>query len=72
MASYNQLDYALMNEAARTLFEYTDFTSFSKLHTDVKTNICHITHAEWTQEDDATWVFTIVPTVSCEIWCELS
>ena len=58
MAS-NQLDYALMNEAARTLFEYTDFTSFSKLHTDVKTNICHITHAEWTQEDDATWVFTI-------------
>ena len=56
---YNQLDYALMNEAARTLFEYTDFTSFSKLHTDVKTNICHITHAEWTQEDDATWVFTI-------------
>lgn len=48
-----------MNEAARTLFEYTDFTSFSKLHTDVKTNICHVTHAEWTQEEDATWVFTI-------------
>lgn len=56
---YNQLDYERMNEAARTLFEYTDFTSFSKLHTDVKTNICHITHAEWTQEDDVTWVFTI-------------
>ena len=56
---YNQLDYERMNEAARTLLEYTDFTSFSKLHTDVKTNICHITHAEWTQEDDATWVFTI-------------
>ena len=56
---YNQLDYERMNEAARTLFEYTDFTSFSKLHTDVKTNICHITHAEWIQEDDATWVFTI-------------
>ena len=31
-----------MNEAARTLFEYTDFTSFSKLHTDVKTNICRL------------------------------
>ncbi len=56
---YNQLDYERMNEAARTLLEYTDFTSFSKLHTDVKTNICHITHAEWTQEDDSTWVFTI-------------
>ena len=48
-----------MNEAAKVLFEYTDFTSFSKLHTDVKTNICHITHAEWTREEDATWVFTI-------------
>lgn len=56
---YGSLNYELMNEAARTLFEYTDFTSFSKLHTDVKTNICHITHAEWTQEDDTTWVFTI-------------
>lgn len=56
---FNPLDYERMNEAARTLFEYTDFTSFSKLHTDVKTNICHITHAEWTQEDDVTWVFTI-------------
>lgn len=56
---FNPLDYERMNEAARTLFEYTDFTSFSKLHTDVKTNICHVTHAEWTQEEDATWVFTI-------------
>ena len=25
-----------------------DFTSFSKLHTDVKTNNCRITHAVWT------------------------
>ena len=56
---FSALDYAKMNEAARTLYEYTDFTSFSKLHTDVKTNNCHVTHAEWTQEDDFTWVFTI-------------
>jgi tRNA pseudouridine38-40 synthase len=48
-----------MNEAARTLFEYTDFTSFSKLHTDVKTNNCRIMQAEWAQQDDHTWVFTI-------------
>ena len=55
------LDYDRMNEAARTLFEYIDFTSFSKLHTDVKTNICHISHAEWTkmEGEDTTWVFTI-------------
>lgn len=56
---YGKLDYEQMNEAAHTLFEYTDFTSFSKLHTDAKTNICHITHAAWTQVDDETWVFTI-------------
>ncbi|GHT55446.1 hypothetical protein FACS189446_6750 [Bacteroidia bacterium] len=47
-----------MNEAASILFEYTDFTSFSKLHTDVKTNLCRIMQAEWTPEDD-TSVFTI-------------
>ena len=56
---HSDLDYARMNEAAKTLFEYTDFTSFSKLHTDVKTNNCKIMHAEWTQVDDVTWVFTI-------------
>lgn len=53
------LDYDLMNQAAKTLFGYTDFTSFSKLHTDVKTNNCKIMQAEWTQEDETTWVFTI-------------
>ena len=52
-------DFERMNEAAQTLFEYTDFTSFSKLHTDVKTNNCKIMHAAWTQVDEVTWVFTI-------------
>ena len=47
-----------MNEAARVLMEYEDFTSFAKLHTQVKTNICHLTHAEWTEEEGG-WVFTI-------------
>jgi len=41
------------------LFDYTDFTSFSKLHTDVKTNNCRIMHAEWTQVSGTEWVFTI-------------
>lgn len=41
------LDFDKMNEAARLLFNYTDFTSFSKLHTDVKTNNCKIMKAEW-------------------------
>lgn len=41
------LDIDLMNKAAKTLKIYTDFTSFSKLHTDVKTNNCKIFNAEW-------------------------
>lgn len=52
------LDFAAMNEACKILFDYIDFTSFSKLHTDVKTNNCRIRHAEWQQEGDV-WVFTI-------------
>ena len=52
------LDFELMNKAAARLLDYTDFTSFSKLHTDVKTNNCRITHAQWTHEDEQ-WVFTI-------------
>ena len=44
------LDKDKMNEAAKILFEYDDFTSFSKLHTDVKTNNCKIFHAEWKEE----------------------
>jgi tRNA pseudouridine38-40 synthase len=47
-----------MNEAARILLTYTDFTSFSKLHTDVNNNDCSITHAAWTQENDLL-LFTI-------------
>lgn len=53
-----ELDFEAMNNAARILFEYRDFTSFSKLHTDVKTNNCVITRAEWKQQGEE-WVFTI-------------
>ena len=44
---YYRPDIDLMNEAARVLMEYDDFTSFAKLHTQVKTNICHLTEAHW-------------------------
>ena len=44
---YFQPDIDRMNEAARVLMEYDDFTSFAKLHTQVKTNICHLTEAHW-------------------------
>ncbi len=39
-----------MNEACKILFEYQDFTSFAKLHTDTKTNNCTIYKAFWEQE----------------------
>jgi tRNA pseudouridine38-40 synthase len=54
----DRLDFEAMNRAADILKDYRDFTSFSKVHTDVKTNNCRITIAEWTQADDE-WVFTI-------------
>lgn len=52
------LNIDLLNEASQILKEYTDFTSFSKLHTDTKTNNCKIFDANWTQENELT-VFTI-------------
>ena len=51
-------DIELMNEAAKILFEYTDFTSFSKLHTQTATNNCTILHAHWDMVGEE-YVFTI-------------
>jgi tRNA pseudouridine38-40 synthase len=42
-----ELDIDKMNHAATLLLQYKDFESFSKLHSDVKTHICHISRAEW-------------------------
>ncbi len=52
------LDVEAMNHAASNLFEYHDFTSFSKLHTDVKTNNCHILKSIWREEKNQL-VYTI-------------
>ena len=53
------IDFDAMNSAAVLLGEYTDFTSFSKLHTDVKTNNCKVTHAAWRRVGENEWVFEI-------------
>jgi len=45
------LDVEKMNEAAKMLLDYDDFTSFSRLHTDVKTNNCKIFEAYWKTEE---------------------
>lgn len=52
------LDLDAMNACAKVLFDYIDFTSFSKLHTDVKTNNCTIMYAEW-ENLGCDYVFTI-------------
>lgn len=54
-----ELDFEAMNSAAATLPEYTDFTSFSKLHTDTKTNNCKVTKAQWVQTSASEWYFEI-------------
>lgn len=53
------LDYEKMNRAADQLLQVEDFTSFAKLHTDAKTNICHVTRAEWQPAGEERMVFII-------------
>jgi len=52
------LDMQAMNRSAEKLLRVNDFTSFAKLHTDTKTNICRVTEAFW-EDSDGLLVFTI-------------
>src|SRR4030043_1110388 len=51
-------DLTLMNKASKLLLRHSDFTSFSKLHSDVKTNICRVFSAEWKKKDSRI-IFTV-------------
>ena len=53
------LDFERMNRAAELLLQTSDFTSFSKLHTDAKTNICRVTKARWEETEPGLWRFEI-------------
>ncbi|MEO3405251.1 tRNA pseudouridine(38-40) synthase TruA [Mucilaginibacter sp. CAU 1740] len=44
-------DLELMNQAAAIMMEYIDFSCFSKSSTQVKTNNCKITRAEWVKTE---------------------
>jgi len=46
---HQKLDLDLMNEAAKTLLNHTDFQCFSKVNTDVNTFDCSIFEAYWTR-----------------------
>lgn len=56
---YVPLDLGRMNEAAALLTQYEDFTSFAKLNSNNKTNICHVKEAVWTLTSRGTMCFTI-------------
>lgn len=57
--THYDLDFDAMNEAARFLLTQDDFASFCKTGADVKTTICHVTHAQWHQTSPTTWYFEI-------------
>lgn len=52
-------DVELMNQAAGILMEYTDFSCFSRSNTQVKTNNCKISRAEWVWSGEDSLVFHI-------------
>lgn len=54
-----ELDFKAMNTAADLMLGRRDFTSFSKLHTDVRTNICDLRRARWHRMDATRWYFEI-------------
>ncbi|MBD5238564.1 MAG: tRNA pseudouridine(38-40) synthase TruA [Bacteroidales bacterium] len=57
------LNYEAMNQAAKLLLEVDDFTSFAKLHSDAKTNICKVSRAEWVA-DPSTGGMTFIITAN--------
>ncbi|MFI3292939.1 MAG: tRNA pseudouridine(38-40) synthase TruA [Rikenellaceae bacterium] len=56
---YVDLDMEAMNRAAQRLLLHSDFTSFAKLNSNNKTNICSITDARWTLSSQGEMIFTI-------------
>ncbi|HEX2921960.1 MAG TPA: tRNA pseudouridine(38-40) synthase TruA [Bacteroidales bacterium] len=55
---FGDINVDMMNEMCIALLEYSDFTSFARLHSDAKTNICKIYSASWT-EQGSKLIFTI-------------
>jgi len=52
-------DHNKMNEAAKIMMEYHDFSCFSKTHTQVYTNNCEIYQAEWSWINEDRLLFNI-------------
>jgi len=55
---HGDIDIINLNKASELLLGFSDFTSFSRLHSDVKTNNCRIYEAYW-EEKGSMLIFTI-------------
>ncbi len=55
---FRPLDITAMREAAELLFQFEDFTSFSKLHSDAKHNLCTF-HSVGIREQDGMLIFEL-------------
>ncbi len=56
---YPALDVDAMNKAASSLVQHTDFESFSKIKTDVKTFTCRVEFARWQYDEGGNLTFHI-------------
>jgi tRNA pseudouridine38-40 synthase len=56
---HGPLNVEAMNAAASLLASCSDFTSFSKLHTDARTNLCRVSSAVWTLQSPTLLQFSI-------------
>jgi tRNA pseudouridine38-40 synthase len=55
----HELDHQAMQTAAKILLKYKDFTSFSKKHSDAKTNLCELRESNWTFNNDGTFHYNV-------------
>lgn len=62
----SELDVDRMNEASEILLQTSDFTSFAKLHSDAKTNICRVDEAKWNVWNNSFDTPGIVFTISAD------
>ena len=49
---HGKINVALMNKACSLLILHSDFTSFSRLHSGAKSNICKVYGARWDESDN--------------------
>lgn len=59
LETHYNLDFSLMNQAAAYLLTVSDFASFCKAGSDVKTTICRVTTAKWVETSPGEWYFEI-------------